>query len=93
LLERKADIIVLGCTHYPFLASLIQEIAGPTVAVIDSAAAVARELYRRLDAGYLLAVEARMGTECFWTSGSLAQARPVVSQLWKGDIMLKEFES
>jgi glutamate racemase len=93
LLERKADIIVLGCTHYPFLASLIQEIAGPTVAVIDSAAAVARELYRRLDAGYLLAVEARIGTECFWTSGSLAQARPVVSQLWKADIRLEVLEN
>lgn len=55
LLEQRADTIVLGCTHYPFLAPLIRQIAGPAVAVIDSAAAVARQLRRRLEVGHLLA--------------------------------------
>ncbi len=55
LLKQGADTIVLGCTHYPFLAPMIQEIAGPTVAVIDSAAAVARQLRRRLEVSNLLA--------------------------------------
>ncbi|MCX7102013.1 MAG: glutamate racemase [Methylobacter sp.] len=88
LLEQQADIIVLGCTHYPFLASLIQEIVGPTVAVIDSAAAVARELYRRLEVEQLLANDKKVGTELFWTSGSLAQAEPIFSQLWKENVDL-----
>jgi glutamate racemase len=86
LLARGADTIVLGCTHYPFLAPLIQEIAGPGVAVIDSAAAVARQLRRRLEVVDLLADAERLGTECFWTSGALDNAQPLVSQLWKADV-------
>jgi glutamate racemase len=88
LLERKADIIVLGCTHYPFLAPLIQEIAGSGVAVIDSAAAVARELRRRLEQDNLLANDARTGTEYFWTSGTLDNAKPLVSQLWQAEVQV-----
>jgi glutamate racemase len=86
LVERGADTLVLGCTHYPFLAPLIREIAGSGVAVIDSAAAVARQLHRRLDAGDLLADGARVGTECFWTSGTLDKAQPLVAQLWQADV-------
>ncbi|MCK9619600.1 MAG: glutamate racemase [Methylobacter sp.] len=85
LLERGADTLVLGCTHYPFLAPLIQQIAGPGVAVIDSAAAVARQLRHRLEAGHLLADKGEAGTECFWTSGAVDKARPLVSQLWRSE--------
>jgi glutamate racemase len=86
LLERKADTIVLGCTHYPFLAPLIQEIAGSKVAVIDSAAAVARQLHRRLEVDNLLADQAGDSSECFWTSGEPDKAKPLVSQLWRADV-------
>lgn len=44
LLDAGADTIVLGCTHYPFLAGLMQRIAGPSVKIIDPAPAVARHL-------------------------------------------------
>jgi glutamate racemase len=43
LLDQGADIIVLGCTHYPFLQPVIQRLAGPQVRVIDPAPAVARQ--------------------------------------------------
>lgn len=43
LLDKGADIIVLGCTHYPFLQPVIQRLAGPSVQVIDPAPAVARQ--------------------------------------------------
>lgn len=86
LLEQGADTIVLGCTHYPFLAPLIQDIAGPGVVVIDSAAAVARQLRRRLEVVDLLANAERVGTECFWTSGMMDKAKPLVAQLWKPDV-------
>lgn len=39
-----ADIIVLGCTHYPFLRQTISKVAGPDVNVIDPAPAAARHL-------------------------------------------------
>ena len=43
LLDAGADIIVLGCTHYPFLQPLIERLCGPSVRVIDPAPAVARQ--------------------------------------------------
>ena len=44
LLEEGADIIVLGCTHYPFLLPVMQKLASPEVSFIDPAPAVARRL-------------------------------------------------
>ena len=55
LVEAGADVLVLGCTHYPFLRPVIERIAGPGVEVLDPAPAVARELQRRLQALDLLA--------------------------------------
>jgi glutamate racemase len=42
LLDRGIDTLVLGCTHYPLLRPLLQQVAGPEVTIIDSATAVAR---------------------------------------------------
>lgn len=44
LLEAGADMIVLGCTHYPFLRPVIEKICGPDVQIIDPAPAAARHL-------------------------------------------------
>ena len=49
MLETGADHIVLGCTHFPFLARAIRELAGPAVSIVDPAPAVARQLARRLE--------------------------------------------
>jgi glutamate racemase len=81
LVHQGADVLVLGCTHYPFLKEAISAIAGPGVELIDPADAVARELRRRLENGKLLAAGGRPGTERFWTTGSPAQTAAVMSQL------------
>lgn len=44
LLDAGADRIVLGCTHYPFLLPLMQQIAGPAVEFLDPAPAIARRV-------------------------------------------------
>lgn len=82
LLAKGADTLVLGCTHYPFLRPLIQKMAGPDVAVIDSSEAVARQLWRRLEAHGLLASPEQKGTEQFWSSADPASAAPILRQLW-----------
>lgn len=48
LLADGIDTLVLGCTHYPLLAPLLQDICGPTVTVINSATVVAQELQQML---------------------------------------------
>lgn len=37
VVEAGIDTLVLGCTHYPLLAPLIQEVAGPGIQLVDSA--------------------------------------------------------
>ena len=46
LLERGADALVLGCTHYPLVLPVIAEVAGRGVRVINPAPAVARQTQR-----------------------------------------------
>jgi len=52
--QRGMDVLVLGCTHYPILKSLIQRIVGMNVRVIDSAEQCAEDVARRLRTAGLL---------------------------------------
>jgi glutamate racemase len=89
LVEKGADTVVLGCTHYPFVADLIQEVAGPGVTIVDPAVAVARELRRRLETNGLLAPDGRRGSEQFWTTGQVEDVQPVIAQLWTADVSVR----
>ena len=53
--DRPADAVVLGCTHYPFIAEAIQKAAGPQAVLYDGSEGVAREIRRRLAEKNLLA--------------------------------------
>ena len=56
MLSQGIDTVVLGCTHYPFVIPLIQQITGPQVQVIDPAPAVARQARRVLESQALSGV-------------------------------------
>ena len=80
MLDAGADTIVLGSTHYVFLKPVLSEIAGPQVALIETGAAVARQLGRVLqDRG--LRASAGPGRERFWTSGDPQTSTRVFSAL------------
>jgi glutamate racemase len=83
LLDAGADTIVLGSTHYVFLKELIAEVAGPSVTLIDTGAAVARQLGRVLAERGLEAPAGAQGEERFWTSGDPDQSQRVMSALLK----------
>ena len=70
MLEQNIDTVVLGCTHYPFVIPLIQEIVGEEVRVIDPAPAVARQVKRLLEAGDLKNDPSSRGSVKFYTSGN-----------------------
>ena len=82
IVDRGADILVLGCTHYPFLRPLIHTVAGPGVEVIDPAIPVARELRRRLTTARLLRNGAGPATYRFWTTGAVDEMASIVGKLW-----------
>jgi len=82
LLTAGADTIVLGCTHYPFLTPVIQEVAGPGIRVIDPAVAVARELGRRLESGDMRRAGDVGAPIEFLTSGTPEDVGCVLARLW-----------
>lgn len=43
IIAAKCDYLVLGCSHYPYLIPLLQELLPPTVTIIDSGIAVAKQ--------------------------------------------------
>lgn len=44
LLDAGIDTLVLGCTHYPLLRGTIEQVAGPNVAIVDSAETTAKKV-------------------------------------------------
>lgn len=57
LREAGADVLVLGCTHFPFLRDVIQDAAGPGVPLLETGAPVARWLRHQLHERGLLATQ------------------------------------
>ena len=56
MLERGADQIVLGCTHYPFLLPVLRRVVeGRGIEIVDPSPAVARRVVQLLDANDLRA--------------------------------------
>ena len=80
MLDAGADTIVLGSTHYVFLKPLLAELAGPNVSLIETGAAVARQLARVLEERDLLSASPA-GRERFWTSGDPTTSTRVISAL------------
>ncbi len=57
VVSAGADQLVLGCTHYPFLRPVIEQLFPHQFQCLDSGAAVARQVARVLDQQGLLRVE------------------------------------
>ncbi len=78
LLARGVDVLVLGCTHYPFLRPLIAEAAGPDVTIVDTGPAVAGQVARVVAERGLAAGQ---GAARFWTTGDAAAVAPLRGRL------------
>ena len=45
---RNADVLVLGCTHYPLIKPLLRRVAPEHIAIVDSAESTAQDVARQL---------------------------------------------
>lgn len=81
MIAAGVDVIVLGCTHYPFLRGSIEEYMGPDVPVIDSGLAIARRTRHVLDRTGSLTSSGGIGTLELMTSASVAEVEPVARLL------------
>ena len=84
------DTLLLGCTHFPLLASALQNVVGPHVCLVDSAATTAEAVHAELQRRRLLATTTRPAdaslpclflttddTDRFVRVGSVFLGRPV----------------
>ncbi|MFC5475808.1 glutamate racemase [Paraherbaspirillum soli] len=85
LIAQGADTLVLGCTHYPFVRPLIEEIVhkinGKPVAIIETGDAVSRQLTKVLAEAELLQKNQRESSLIAFTTGSLSALETAFSNL------------
>jgi glutamate racemase len=88
--SRNIDTVVLGCTHYPFVIPLIEQIVGKNVRVIDPAPSVAKQVKRLLEvAGTKSQAQGRASVR-FFTSGNPSEMKSMLPVLLgeSGDVEL-----
>ncbi|MBK5376692.1 glutamate racemase [Pseudomonas sp. TH43] len=91
LLANGCDTIILGCTHYPFLKPMLKSMIPEDISLIDTGAAVARQLQRLLAERNLLA-EGPSQAAKFWTSADPGHFRNVLPVLWHSSGSVKPFD-
>ena len=93
LISQGCDQIVLGCTHFSFLKTIIKEAAGSEVCILDTATPVALEVQRRLQSLDLNKPESADGKVKFWTSGDVTKTTKSISELWQQNVDVAEVNS
>jgi glutamate racemase len=92
MLEKNIDTVVLGCTHYPLVIPLIQEIVGENVRVIDPAPAVAKQAQRLLEAGGMKSESESRGGVKLYTSGDAELLKSMLPILLRESGEVKKVE-
>ncbi|MCF8011830.1 MAG: glutamate racemase [Clostridiales bacterium] len=86
LIKEEVDTLVLGCTHYPFLRSLIQSILDPGIKIIDTGEPVAKRVSQILNENSLNAPEKKApGNIKIYTTGKPEKVEKVVKSLLELD--------
>lgn len=82
--QGAMDCLILGCTHYPFLAETISEVMGPEVSLISSAEETAREISTILHENNVLAGRDEVPVHQFFCSGEPRKFQEIASA-WLGE--------
>jgi len=75
LREAEVDTVILGCTHYPLVAPMLQRSLGRGVALVTSGAGVARSVERALASRELLNPQGGEGAYRFVCTGDVESFR------------------
>ena len=77
LKEKRPDVVIMGCTHYPLIAPLLQRNLGRDVTLVNPAAEVAREVEEILERRGVARGEDREGAYRFFCTGDVESFRAV----------------
>jgi glutamate racemase len=81
LTMARVDALLLGCTHYPFLARTISDVMGRDVVLVSSADETAFELRERLERADIVRGDDRPGVHRFLSSGDVGRFLDLGRQL------------
>ncbi|WP_421119239.1 glutamate racemase [Aquihabitans daechungensis] len=84
VVEAKVDALLLGCTHYPYLARTITDVVGREVVLVSSADETAFEalaMFRAASPELVAAGSGRIGTHRFVSSGDVDRFRDLGARL------------
>ncbi|MET3196314.1 glutamate racemase [Bacillus sp. OAE603] len=82
LKESSIDTLILGCTHYPLLSSIIQEVIGSQIKLISSGDQTALEVSAILDQQNLLSTKKSV-SHSFFTTGNPVAFRKIASSIFQ----------
>lgn len=80
LRELKIDTLILGCTHYPILADVIQKVIGKEVKLIDSGTAASANVENYLNGRGLRNDSNTLGKQEFYVSDLPTKFREVAQR-------------
>jgi len=78
--KEGIDTLALGCTHFPFVEKEIQKILGDNVQILDSGAAIARQVKRVLEQKHTLSEE-RTPAHAFYTTAESTRIDRIAKKL------------
>ena len=90
LAAASADVVVLGCTHYPWVAEAIARRMPAGTVLLDTGEPVARQLERLLAAGNILG--GGQGRLTVATSGAPASVAATVNRLFGQKLKIEHWE-
>lgn len=82
IVSANIDTLLLGCTHYPYLARAIGQVVGSNVVLVSSADETAFEVSRQLNEIDLLAKKEKEGKRVFISSGDVSWFAEVGQRLF-----------
>ena len=86
LQAASVDTLILGCTHYPLLETVIEQFLGADVALISSGRAVAERVARDLAARDMLADRASGGSRRYFVTDSVSGFERLASLFLRQDV-------
>jgi glutamate racemase len=81
MVEKNIDYLVLGCSHYPYLIPQIKKIIPPSIKIIDSGEAVAKQTKKILEEQQLLNDSNNNASQIFYTNSNPEVLKKIVKPL------------
>ena len=81
MVEKNIDYLVLGCSHYPYLIPQIKKIIPPSIEIIDSGEAVAKQTKKILEEQQLLNDSNNNASQIFYTNSNPEVLKKIVKPL------------